>query len=305
METINRVFFQGVGITILLSSIVACGGGGDSSGSTNSNGKDNLSIPLPTNYSNPNIYPVSSTVSFKNHSTGDVFKLSDTSAWRITGTSNSSNSTRTVTSNVTISLSSVTTPDPVYGTRSGYYLVGSGITPAFFVEPILITPELNATAAFKNHYTGDVFKLSDGSVWQITGASNSSNSTGTITSNVTIYTSTDNTPNPVYGNRSGHYLIGDSINPAFFIKKILLQPSIMGTVSFKNHSTGDVFKLSDGSVWQITGTSNSSNSTGTITSRVIIYFSTPDVPDPKSDGVRSDYYLIGEGINPAFFIKPI
>ena len=299
--------FKRTAFCVLVSaSLLACGDGGDDSSSTPNNsteigGNSETSV---TDYTNPNVYPISSTVRFRSHSTGDVFKLSDGSAWKITGTSNSSRNTGIITSNVTISTTKVTTPDPVYGIRSGYYLVGSGIAPAFFVEPLLITPKVTDTTKFRSHSTGDVFKLSDGSAWKITGTSNSSYSTGTITSNVTVYSPATNAPDPVDGIKSEYYLIGDGLNPAFFIKQLSMQPTITDTVTFSNHTVGDIFLTSNGSSWKIVGTSNSSYSTGTLMSRVIIYSSTFEAPDPDF-GERSEYYLIGEGINPAFFIIPI
>ena len=171
-------------------------------------------------YLDLSIYPISDVVSFRSHSTGDVFKLSDGSAWRITGTSNSGYNTGRTTSNVTIYNSTLNTPDPMAGIRSEFYIVGNGINPAFFINPLMMTEKIAGTVSFRSHSTGDVFKLSDGSAWRITGTSNSGYNTGRTTSNVTIYNSTLNTPDPMAGIRSEFYLVGNGINPAFFVTPI-------------------------------------------------------------------------------------
>lgn len=282
-------------MTITLS---ACGGGGG--------GETKVDNPTVTaiNYNNPSVYPISNTVIFRRHSTGDVFKLLDASAWKITGTTNSSHNAGIVASNVTISLAATSTPNPVAGSRSSYFLVGSGITPAFFVEPIIMTPLFSTPVAFHSHTTNDIFMLPDESAWQITGTSNSQYTTGSIVSEATIYSSNTNTPNPVTGNRAEYYLIGAGINPAFFIKPLLMAPVARGTVDFRSHTTGDVFMLSNGTSWRIVGTSKSENTTGTIKSNVVIYNSNPNTPKPVS-GEKSAYYLIGQGIAPAFYITPL
>lgn len=283
-------------------ALTACGGGGGG-GTENS-----VATPSPSvsaiDYSNQAIYPTSNTVSFRSHTTADIFKMSDASAWKITGTTNSSYNTGTVTSNVTISLATNSTPNPVAGSRSPYFLVGSGINPAFFVEPIPMTKLFSTTAVFRSHSTGDIFMLSDESAWQITGTSNSSYNTGSTVSDVTVYSSNTNTPNPSFGNRADYYLIGNGINPAFFIKQLPMTPVTRGTVDFKSQSTGDIFLLSNGTSWKIMGTSNSSYNTGKISSNVVIYSSNSNTPDPMS-GERSSHYLIGQGINPAFYVTQL
>ena len=292
--------FKWIFAALTVSALVGCGGG-DSSNSENKNINPGV---IAINYSSPTVYPVSNTVKFRTHSTNDIFKLSDGSAWRINGTTNSGHNTGIVTSNVTISLATTSTPNPVEGSKSPYFLVGSGITPSFYVEPIIMVPLFSATTAFRTHSTGDVFMLPDESSWQITGTSNSGYNTGVTVSDVTIYSSNTNTPNPVYGNRAEYYLIGWGINPAFFIKKLLMTPFARGTVDFNSQTTGDVFALSNGTSWKIVGTSNSGYSAGKNKSNVIIYSSNSNTPDPVF-GERSSYYLIGEGVNPAFYVTPL
>lgn len=207
---------------ISFAALVACGGGGgDSSTSTStSTGESNVAATATKDYTSPATYPVSDTAAFRAHTTSDVFKLSDGSAWQIVGTSNQSYSTGRVVSKVTISLSNNSTPAPAAGVRSNYYLVGDGITPAFYVNPLPMPIIKKDTVVFSFKTTGDIFKLSDGSSWQIVGTSNPGYSTGNATSKVVIYSSTINTPAPVAGVRSEYYLIGDDITPAFYIKPI-------------------------------------------------------------------------------------
>ena len=287
---------------VLISSILfltACGGGGGSSDSGAIDEGNSL-----TDYTDLTIYPITDTVSFTFHSTNDLFKLSDGSAWQIAGTSNAGVNTGRTISNVTILLSSSGTPDPVGGSRTDFYLIGDGITPAFYITPVSMGIEASDTIQFTFHSTGDLFSSSDDTAWQITGTSDRSVNTGRVTSQVTFYNSTDAAPDPVEGNRSDFYLIGNGINPAFFLSPIPMTIERTGTVVFSFHSVGDVFTVSDGSAWQITGTSDRSVTTGNITSDVTIYNASPDTPDP-ADGTRSSFYLIGKGINPAFFITRI
>ncbi len=287
-------------ITVLILVVTSCG----SSTNDTSSSTTEPTTSSPIDYTDKSIYPISETVIFSFHTTDDIFKLSDGSAWQITGASISGVSTGRTTSNVVINNSTTNTPDPVSGNRSDFYLIGDGIQPSFFITPLLMTPIMTDTVVFSFHTTDDIFKLSDGSAWQITGASISGVSTGSTTSNVAIYNSTTNTPDPISGNRSNFYLIGEGIHPAFFINPLLMTPIMTDTVVFSFHTINDVFTLSDGSAWQITGASISGVSTGSTTSNVVIYNSTTNTPDPVS-GNRSNFYLIGEGIHPAFFITPI
>ena len=195
---------------------------------------DNSVAPIDGSSSNPNepatsiridytdtsIYPIFEAVSFRSHTTNHIFKLSDDSPWKISGTSNPSLSTGITTSDVVINIATSDTPDPGAGARSDYYLVGNSFNPAFFIDPILMPVAMTDTVSFRSHSTSHIFMLSDSTAWQIVGTSNPSLSTGTTTSNVAIYTATDSTPDPVSGVRSDLYLIGNGINPAFFIKPI-------------------------------------------------------------------------------------
>ena len=204
---------------VLVTLLSACGGGGGGGNDATSSNTESV-VSVTRNYSNAATYPIADTVVFRSHTTGDIFKLSDSSAWQILGTSNSGVSAGRVTSNVVISLATSSTPAPTGGVRSNYYLVGSDITPAFYVKPFAAEIFKKGSVAFRSQMTGDVFLLSDGSTWQITGTSNSGYSTGTIQSSVTIYVSSPNIPDPVAGIRSNYYLIGDGINPAFYIKPL-------------------------------------------------------------------------------------
>ena len=98
---------------------------------------ENHSNILPPDYTNPALYPVTETAVFWSHTVSDIFKLSDNSAWQIVGSSEGTNYIFPRTnSDVTIYQSSSTTPDPVAGSRSEYYLIGTNIKPAFFITPI-------------------------------------------------------------------------------------------------------------------------------------------------------------------------
>jgi len=96
-------------ILAFVSIVSSCGGGNDSSSGDNGNGTTPSIIP---DYSDPNIYPVTDIVVFSRHNTGDIFTLSDGSAWQIVGTTNSGYNTGKVTSNVIIYSTTTNTPDP-------------------------------------------------------------------------------------------------------------------------------------------------------------------------------------------------
>jgi hypothetical protein len=182
---------------------------------------DTSPIPFTPDYTNPTSYPVTETAVFSSHTVGDIFKLSDNSAWQIVGSSKSTSYHYVSTnSNVTIYQSSSTTPDPVAGSRSNYYLIGTNVKPAFYITPIPMALNQTGTVAFRSHTVDDVFSLPDGSAWKIVGSSQSTSYHYVpTTDNVTVYQSSSTTPDPVAGSRSNYYLIG-TINVAYFITPI-------------------------------------------------------------------------------------
>jgi hypothetical protein len=160
---------------------------------------------------------------------------------------------------------------------------------------------------FAGQFLDELFVLSDGSMWIIKGVSDGY-STGSGENDFTIYSGTDALPNPSsgYGTKTDYFMLIKGNSTTYFVDPLPPQTLIVtDQIDFSGQYLGELFVLSDGSMWVIKGAS-SWDSTGSGEKDFTIYSGTDALPAPRSSyGVKSDYFMLIKGNSTTYFVDPL
>ena len=251
-------------------------------------------------------FPYSDNIYFIEQSTGDIISLSDRSLWQITGSTNPVFSAGVGDKDLTIQEANNTLPDPVDGIRSDYFMSVPDVPPNYFVKPLLnLTILLKDTVHTAQRNTGDIFPLSNGDLWLLTGSTNVTFSLNYIVDDITIYSNTSSIPDPETGYRTNYYMDVLHSPLGFFVEPIN-GPVIFkeDSITFSNQNTGDMIVMSDNSQWLLTGSSNTTFLINSGLADLIIYTDTDALPDPQN-GYRTNYYMCVAGSPPCFYVEQL
>ena len=155
---------------------------------------------------------------------------------------------------------------------------------------------------FNSEYLGSVITLSDSSMWQITGVSQTS-SVGSGVLDFRIYSGTTGMSEAKYGTKSNYYMLVAGNSTTYFVTPLLSEKLVSSSVSFNSEYLGSVITLSDSSMWQITGVSQTSSvGSGVLDFR--IYSGTTGMSEAKY-GKKTNYYMLVAGNSTTYFVTPL
>ncbi len=282
-------------ILLAILTLSACGGGGDDA-SSNSQTSQPPATPIDNK-----VYPYEDKINFNSEYLGSVITLSDSSMWQITGVSQTSSVGSGV---LDFRIYSGTTgmSEAKYGTKSNYYMLVAGNSTTYFVTPLLSEKLVSSSVSFNSEYLGSVITLSDSSMWQITGVSQTS-SVGSGVLDFKIYSGTTGMSEAKYGTKTNYYMLVSGSSTTYSVTPLLSQKLVNGSVNFNSEYLGSVITLSDSSMWQITGVSQTSSvGSGVLDFR--IYSGTTGMSEAKY-GKKTNYYMLVAGNSTTYFVTPL
>ena len=176
--------------------------------------------------------------------------------------------------------------------------------PTNFEYPSSWVFPLTDNIEFQRQNTGDAIAFSDGSLWYITGTHSSGLDVGD-NHEFTVYVSTDSFSAPTNGVRGSHYMFIKGSTRSFYLRPISsLGIRVKDAIDFQRQSTGDLIALTDGSLWSIMGTHNSSYDV-LGKHNVTIYKNAKDIPVLNTSGQRTDDYMYVSGASRGFYIESL
>ncbi|NEV65313.1 DUF4214 domain-containing protein [Thiorhodococcus minor] len=250
--------------------------------------------------SNAQAFPIQDQIEFDYQSLDEIFMLSDGSMWLLKGTSE--NNLPGSTKSFTIYSGTDDIPNPDYGIKTDYFMLVEDSSSTFFVEPLPQQTELlSDRIEFDYQSLDEIFMLSDGSMWLLKGTSE--NNLPGSTKSFTIYSGTDDIPNPDYGIKTDYFMLVEDSSSTFFVEPLPQQTELLSDrIEFDYQSLEEIFMLSDGSMWLLKGTSE--NNLPGSTKSFTIYSGTDDIPNPDY-GIRTDYFMLVEDSSSTFFVDAL
>lgn len=175
--------------------------------------------------------------------------------------------------------------------------------PAPTITPSEIAFPLSGNINFISQEYLGIFMLNNGSMWEIKGAPRYA-SVGSGVQNFTIYQGTDSLNSPYHGKKTDHFMLVQGNPATFFVQQVSdFANYISDAVVFNSQVYGGIFKLSNGSMWEIKGSPRYA-SLGEGQKSIKIYRGTNSLAQPFY-GQKSDYFMLVDENPATFFVSPI
>ena len=161
------------------------------------------------------------------------------------------------------------------------------------------------TKDFGAPYVGDLINSNNGLMWIIKGSDGWSSGMYGI-HDYTIYSGTDSLDDPSYqGIKTDYFMLMDGVRYTFFVEPISYESIILtDTKDFGAPYVGDLINSNDGSIWILKGSDGWSSGMYGIHDYTI-YSGTNSLDDPSYQGIKTDYFMLMDGVRYTFFVEPL
>jgi hypothetical protein len=263
--------------------------------------------------SSDNIIPPdhSEIIYLNSHSISDLIRLEDGTLWSIVGLSLGDGTLSAGAVDVIIYDNPNDFGEPNQGVKGQYYVFINNSAASFYIDAVQ-TPTLlkEGSISLAPLSVGSIMLLDDDSVWRVDGIDYSDVNSEDFLFDYTLYDVTNRFPDLTsqtteqLGEPSSWYLYNKYAPFGYYLNPLTKAEIIwQGSHTFFSEDVNDSIRLSDGSLWLITGAfSPATTTTGTYS--VSLVKNVRLLADP-SVGDKAETVLYIQGHETAFYVKKI